>query len=146
MTQDSEFSRFVWMSRSVRLPSPRRLQVYAEMTRQDYAARGLNAMLIASGPYRLHILEGPQGEVQAAFDRMRAQASGVGIRLLQARPAHQPACDRALTYLPLHEAAWTAQALSELFARAGLPGDVPWQQVRTFLCRCIDHYTIRRAA
>lgn len=102
--------------------------------------------MISCGIYRLHVLEGDRERVDASYQALKRQAAGVGVRLIQAKPAKVAACTHSLTFLDLQGAAWAEAAMKDLFERWTVSGDVTWQQLKAFLAYCIDYYSFERAA
>lgn len=141
-------SRMIWMSRSIRQPSPRRLAGFVQLARADNEKHGLTGLLVVQDRYRIHVLEGDRAAVTDLFQNFEANASGVGLRLISHHPIGAQACPQALmcldlTGLPTPSGAIT---LEQIFGRATLPDDASRGRVLNFLEACLSDLSLKRAA
>ncbi len=136
----------IWICRSIRQPSPRRLARFVEAQRRAHQAQGLTGLLIAQGRYRLHIVEGLSDDVLAEFQGLNENASGVGLRLIGMREITRPACQHALSCLDITDQADYGVSLAEIFGRASLPDEASRQRVCDFLISRLNSLTFKQAA
>jgi len=134
--------RLIWISRSVRLPSARRLSRYVEVTRKSYAEIGLKGLLIAQDRYRLHIIEGDAETALSQFHDLVHKSGAVGTRLIGREDICVASCASALLCLDTEGLDFGASAISlaDIYATSIVPGESALGRVRAFLKLCLQEF------